>query len=209
MPRPSLPPGSSPGKQCVYLSNIEGRKEMFHLTMHSKHFIWCRNIRQRTTQTKSVREPAVTTTWAGLLRESVRKPAVTTTWAGLLRESVREPAVTTTWAGLLRESVREPAVTTTWAGLLRENVREPAVTTTWAGLLRESVREPAVTTTWAGLLRESVREPAVTTTWAILSDTAQVSVLTCTFRARCCSAHLSWAQVLDFAGSSVWDRLSD
>ena len=80
---------------------------MFHLTMHSKHFIWCRNIRQRTTQT------------------------------------------------------------------------------------------------------ESVREPAVTTTWAILSDTAQVSVLTCTFRASCCSARLSWAQVLDFAGSSVWDRLSD
>ena len=30
--------------------------------------------------------------------------------------------------------------------------------------------------------------------------------LTCTYRASCCSAHLSWAQVLDFAGSSIWDR---
>ena len=30
--------------------------------------------------------------------------------------------------------------------------------------------------------------------------------LTCTFRASCCSAHLSWAQVPAFAGSSVWNR---
>ena len=30
--------------------------------------------------------------------------------------------------------------------------------------------------------------------------------LTCTFRASCCSAHLSWAQVPAFTGSSVQDR---
>ena len=30
--------------------------------------------------------------------------------------------------------------------------------------------------------------------------------LTCTFRASCCSAHLSQAQVLTFVGSSVRDR---
>ena len=30
--------------------------------------------------------------------------------------------------------------------------------------------------------------------------------LTCTFRARCCSAHLSRAQISAFTGSSVWDR---
>ena len=30
--------------------------------------------------------------------------------------------------------------------------------------------------------------------------------LTCTFKASCYSARLSWAQVPTFAGSSVWDR---
>ena len=37
-------------------------------------------------------------------------------------------------------------------------------------------------------------------------QTVRSECLRCTFRASCCSAHLSWAQVLDFAGSSVWDR---
>ena len=40
------------------------------------------------------------------------------------------------------------------------------------------------------------------------SSTGQVrsECLTCTFRASCCSARLSWAQVLAFASSSVWER---
>ena len=40
----------------------------------------------------------------------------------------------------------------------------------------------------------------------VRSGQVRSECLTCTFRASCCSAHLSWAQVLAFAGSAVWDR---
>ena len=44
--------------------------------------------------------------------------------------------------------------------------------------------------------------------WGCLVRSGQVrsECLTCTFRASCCSARLSQAQVPTFAGSSVWDR---
>ena len=40
----------------------------------------------------------------------------------------------------------------------------------------------------------------------IRSGQVRSESLTCTFRASCCSARLSWAQVLAFAGSSIRDR---
>ena len=46
-------------------------------------------------------------------------------------------------------------------------------------------------------------------TYSLCSSKGQVrsgQCLTCTFRASCCSARLSRAQVTAFAGSSVWNR---
>ena len=40
----------------------------------------------------------------------------------------------------------------------------------------------------------------------VMSCQVRSECLTCTFRANCCSARLSRAQVLAFAGSSDWDR---
>ena len=40
----------------------------------------------------------------------------------------------------------------------------------------------------------------------VRSGQVRSECLTCTFRASCCSARLSWAQVPTFAGSSVRDR---
>ena len=75
------------------------------------------------------------------------------------------------------------------------------------GLALRETRYRCLHTGTARLQCQLQAQPVCQSSGQVRSGQVRSECLTCTFRASCCSARLSRAQVPAFAGSSVWDRM--